>query len=457
VDVSQGAQNFTVTFNPSGGVVSPTSRVVASGSPIGTLPIPTRAGHTFAGWFDSPGGVVPLGAVDIDILDDMLMGGYDYEYMGADYTIFDIDIGENEIDENVIDGTQSIEAASAATAINSSFIVRGNVTLFARWNAQTVTVTFNLNGGVLVVPAPLPSTIPVGTTWGTSVGPLPRPTRAGYQFAGWFSAQTEGQRVDEQTIINNDITIFARWIVTVTFNPAGGIISTSDATRQTIGGNALGFLPGTPRRTGPTFGHRFDGWFTALHGGNRVTHTRLVPNEHVTYYGQWLLNTDPARHLDYWTHSNSITIRPAEIHVGSVSEWERAIGSAISGVNSWTNSSAPVSFAFCSGSENRVIVDEWRDRSGYLGWMQPWLDADDRTEIIRFDVTLHAYAINRHVTNRSYSLRNVATSIMVHELGHSIGLRNIYRGSSAMNVNRSRNTVMSPTQFDIDSVRMIYD
>ena len=42
---------YTVTFNPNGGSVSPTSKSVTYGSTYGSLPTPTRDRHTFLGWF----------------------------------------------------------------------------------------------------------------------------------------------------------------------------------------------------------------------------------------------------------------------------------------------------------------------------------------------------------------------------------------------------------------------
>lgn len=47
------ANQYTVTFNPNGGTVSPTSQTVVYGqayNAISTLPTPTRTGYTFAGW-----------------------------------------------------------------------------------------------------------------------------------------------------------------------------------------------------------------------------------------------------------------------------------------------------------------------------------------------------------------------------------------------------------------------
>ena len=43
----------TVTFDPQFGMVSETSRTVGYGEKIGTLPVPTREGYNFAGWYTS--------------------------------------------------------------------------------------------------------------------------------------------------------------------------------------------------------------------------------------------------------------------------------------------------------------------------------------------------------------------------------------------------------------------
>jgi len=44
------ANTYTLTFNPNGGTVSPTSKEVTFGEPVGELPIPIRAGHAFQEW-----------------------------------------------------------------------------------------------------------------------------------------------------------------------------------------------------------------------------------------------------------------------------------------------------------------------------------------------------------------------------------------------------------------------
>jgi hypothetical protein len=44
------ANTYTLTFSPNGGTVSPTSKEVVYGLPVGELPIPEKTGYTFTGW-----------------------------------------------------------------------------------------------------------------------------------------------------------------------------------------------------------------------------------------------------------------------------------------------------------------------------------------------------------------------------------------------------------------------
>ena len=50
------APNYTVTFDPDGGSVDPTSKTVTQGERYGDLPTPVRENHIFLGWFTERGG-----------------------------------------------------------------------------------------------------------------------------------------------------------------------------------------------------------------------------------------------------------------------------------------------------------------------------------------------------------------------------------------------------------------
>jgi uncharacterized repeat protein (TIGR02543 family) len=70
-----------------------------------------------------------------------------------------------------------------------------------------LTVTLDATGGTLQTSSPL--SVAVGKPY----GPLPTPTQAGWEFIGWYTAQTEGSLVTETTVVSatSDHTLYAHW------------------------------------------------------------------------------------------------------------------------------------------------------------------------------------------------------------------------------------------------------
>ena len=260
--VLQG-NKFTVTANANGGTIPTTSGwTVASGgatatkqvtydSTYGTLPTPTRTGYTFNGWFTAQTG-----------------------------------------------GTQ-IKADTKVT-------ITANQTIYAHWTANTYTVTANANDGT--IPTTSGWTVASGgatatkqVTYDSTYGTLPTPTRTGYDFQGWFTAQTDGSKVESSTTVKtaSNHTIYAHWTAntyTVTANANGGTIPTTSgwtvasggatATKQVTYDSTYGTLP-TPTRTGYTF----NGWFTAQTDGSKVESSTTVKTaSNHTIYAHWTAN-----------------------------------------------------------------------------------------------------------------------------------------------------------------------
>jgi len=48
-------------------------------------------------------------------------------------------------------------------------------------------------------------------TSGQALGALPTPTRAGFNFVGWFTQSVGGEQVTAQTVRTDNLTVFARW------------------------------------------------------------------------------------------------------------------------------------------------------------------------------------------------------------------------------------------------------
>jgi uncharacterized repeat protein (TIGR02543 family) len=90
-------------------------------------------------------------------------------------------------------------------AAASTFAISANVTLYAVWTANTLTVSTDEQGGSAVADA--------STTTGASMSSPGTPTRAGYTFAGWFIASSGGSAISfpyahGQTA---SFTLYAQW------------------------------------------------------------------------------------------------------------------------------------------------------------------------------------------------------------------------------------------------------
>ena len=226
------AKKYTVTLNPNGGSVSPTSISVTYDKAYGTLPTPTRSGYTFAGWWTAKDS-----------------------------------------------GGKQVYSTTVCKAT-------GNYTLYARWTAsKTYTVTLNPNGGTC-------SKSSITVTYGQAYGTLPTPTRTGYTFKGWWTAKDSGGKQVTSTTVcyaSGNYTLYARWTAktfTVTLNANGGTCSKSSIT--VTYDKAYGTLP-TPTRTGYTF----KGWWTTKEtGGKQVTATTVChATGNFTLYARWTAKT----------------------------------------------------------------------------------------------------------------------------------------------------------------------
>jgi len=141
----------TITFDSKGGsTVAPLTR--KEGTVLPVLDTPTKAGYTFEGWYTD---------------------------------------------------------SAFTKKFTSTTVPENDLTLFAKWNANTYTITFNVNGGNELSDADKTKDVTYGGTYGT----LPTPARSGYGFVGWFTESeggTEVKSTDTVSITGNK-TIYAHW------------------------------------------------------------------------------------------------------------------------------------------------------------------------------------------------------------------------------------------------------
>lgn len=220
---AQWAKICTVTFDANGGTLSGEATATTAGGKLGVLPAaPTRDGWEFAGWYN---------------------------------------------------------AATGGTRIYADTHISQDMTLYAHWT-PIYTITLDGCGGTLTGGS-------TATTTDCKLPALPAaPSRAGWEFTGWFSAAAGGKAITTETVFAANTTIYAQWKrqeYTVTFNACGGTL-TGDSQLTTVEGK-LSSLP-TPTRTG----FIFLGWFTAANGGSAIT-TDKEYTGNATVYAQWKSNT----------------------------------------------------------------------------------------------------------------------------------------------------------------------
>ena len=130
-------------------------------------------------------------------------------------------------------------------------------------------------------------------TEGLPYGKLPIPTRPSYAFEGWYTAESNGTLITEETIANltANQTLYAHWTFktsySVTLNANGG--SVTPTSKSVMNNQVYGEFP-APIRAGYTF----VGWYTASSGGVEVTAETIVNlTEDQTLFAQWQSNPTP--------------------------------------------------------------------------------------------------------------------------------------------------------------------
>ena len=165
--------------------------------------------------------------------------------------------------------------AATGGSLYSSVSVTSARTFYAQFNPNVYKVNWDLGDG---------RTESTNQTYGTALTLPATPTRAGYTFAGWYTASTGGSQVTSSTTYTTagSTTYYARWTsksYIITWDLSDG---RTETTSQTYGAKLI--LPDEPSRSGYTFA----GWYTSSAGGSQVTSsTTYTTAGSTTYYARW--------------------------------------------------------------------------------------------------------------------------------------------------------------------------
>ena len=137
--------------------------------------------------------------------------------------------------------------------------VTDNITLYAKWAANTYTITFDTVGGSEIAP--------ITQDYGTAITIPADPTREGYTFIGW-------DKEIPTTMPTENMTVTAQWEInryTITFDTAGG----SEIAPITQDYGTVITAPEAPTREGYTF----IGWDKEI--------PTTMPAENITLKAKW--------------------------------------------------------------------------------------------------------------------------------------------------------------------------
>ena len=303
----ENLDEHVVTLNASGGDVA-TSSVYVEENNSYTLPVPTRAGYRFMGWYTSYGG-------DEIRLTNSSGNSYDYWYIEQD------------------------------------------TTAYAVWEQYIFNVTFNTNDGELPN-GETNAQIEIDTSY-----TLPIPVREHYRFTGWY-ANYDGEaiRLTNETgnsthswYIEQDTTAYATWeevVYTVTYNLNGGTNAAgnpSEYTILTLGSDDAITLSAPEKRdisyalnSNGTINvtqdiYTFEGWYTNPEFTNNQVTELTIDTGNVTLYAKWSEPTTTMTSGNYvrLDSSNNISDTGEYILFGSYPQTEvtdSAITTALNGM-----------------------------------------------------------------------------------------------------------------------------
>ena len=312
------ANEYTVKFHANGGTgtMADLSLTYDAAATALTANGFTRTGYTFAGWATAADGaavyadtaeVGNLTAVDdavVTLYAKWTLDTYTITYVGAGahsnpatYTVVSDAItlsAPNARDGYTFGGWYNNEACTGTAVTTIAKGSTGNKTLYAKWEMDTYSILYELN-------APEDEVVNDNRTSFTindNTFTLNAPTRAGYQFLGWFSDEELSVPVDKLVKLEDyrPWTFYAKWnanVYKVVLYKNDGTETASVNTPVTCENGWTATAPDRP-------GYTFLGWAYSKDGdvvcGNNAKLSDFILSSHevnddIELFAQWTLNT----------------------------------------------------------------------------------------------------------------------------------------------------------------------
>jgi len=282
---------YTVTFDPKGGIfingssLPITQQNIVYGGQAEYPGEPTRTDYRFGTWWDEENGIpykpnMPIyGNVTFsaqwNLIDEFTVT-YNADGGTPNYSRLPVHTGFQAPKLSVTKQGHTFlywydENGKEWTFTNG---ITRDLTLTAKWKKNKYTITYDSKGGDPEFGRPFEYDYETEIT-------LPSVTRKGFKFAGWYDTETKKLVENTRYKVIKDISLYAKWVFTVTFEINPGISSpiTKDVDPYTSV---------TPPNPEPyRFPFKLEGWYTDRTYSERWDFSKNV-TESCSLYARWV-------------------------------------------------------------------------------------------------------------------------------------------------------------------------
>ena len=277
--------SYKVTFNSNGGKESYDEKTVKYLDTLGVLPVPTKVGHTFEGWFNG----------DEKVSEDTVMSFKDMSLVAKwsvnKYTL-SFNTGFEELKENSKSVAYDTAFGELSVLTREGYTFNGwvdsegakvsdtnkmpasDIELTADWTINQYKVSFDTNGGI-------ESYDERSYDYNSLLNDLPTPTKKGYTFLGWYNGENKVE--EDYRLGAKDINLRAEWSINSYRLNYETDCDTTIESKLLEFGSAIGELPILSK-----IGHTFINWVTSE--GTEVDKDTTISDSDMTIFAKWLVN-----------------------------------------------------------------------------------------------------------------------------------------------------------------------
>ena len=285
--------SYTVSFDSQGGSAVGNQSINYNGKALKPAD-PTMTGYSFGGWYKDAGCTNAW-----DFGNDVVTATTTLyaKWVINSYTVSFDSQGGSAVGNESINYNGKVLKPADPTMTGYSFggwfreasctnvwdfnndVVTAATTLYAKWNQNGYSVTFNSNGGTNVPSA--------NVTSGNTVTKPDDPTKTGYSFGGWYKDAGCTNPWDfDNDVVTAATTLYAKWTINsyfIIFNAQGG----SFVENEIIDYGANIIKPDDPTMTG----FSFKGWYKEASCTNAWNFYSDTVTADTTLYAKWVINS----------------------------------------------------------------------------------------------------------------------------------------------------------------------